>query len=105
MFCQRRYPGLTPGNTLPSSAIAASERQTMNLSLDLALALGFLLGLKHATEADHLVCRLLLEKKKGGDRGGGGDSTRSRVAQDGRPGGSNRDDLLSEAQPTSGIAS
>lgn len=27
----------------------------MNLSLDLALALGFLLGLKHATEADHLV--------------------------------------------------
>ena len=27
----------------------------MNLSLDLALGLGFLLGLKHATEADHLV--------------------------------------------------
>ena len=27
----------------------------MNLSLGLALALGFLLGLKHATEADHLV--------------------------------------------------
>lgn len=27
----------------------------MHLSLDLALALGFLLGLKHATEADHLV--------------------------------------------------
>jgi ABC-type nickel/cobalt efflux system permease component RcnA len=27
----------------------------MNLSLDLALALGFLLGFKHATEADHLV--------------------------------------------------
>ncbi len=27
----------------------------MNLSFDLALGLGFLLGLKHATEADHLV--------------------------------------------------
>ena len=27
----------------------------MNLSLDLALLLGFLLGLKHATEVDHLV--------------------------------------------------